>query len=101
MLLYEKKRNALTVYLSGELDHRTAGEIRAQLDTLIEDSQARRLIFDLTDLAFMDSSGIGLIIGRYKRLRRRGGSVAVMGVDAHIDRIFEMAGLYQIVERLA
>ena len=56
---------------------------------------------DLNDLRFMDSSGIGLIIGRYKLMSRRGGSVAVSGPDAHIDKIFEMAGLYQLVERLA
>ena len=49
----------------------------------------------------MDSSGIGLIIGRYKLLKRRGGSVAVMNADARVDRIFQMSGLYQIVERMA
>ena len=49
----------------------------------------------------MDSSGIGLIIGRYKLLERRGGSVAVINADARVDRIFEMSGLYQIVDRMA
>ena len=58
-------------------------------------------MFDLTGLEFMDSSGIGLIIGRYKLMNRRGESVAVCGTDARIDRIFKMAGIYQLVERLA
>ena len=49
----------------------------------------------------MDSSGIGLIIGRYKLMKRRGGSVAVCGSNARIDRIFDMAGVYQLVERQA
>ena len=49
----------------------------------------------------MDSSGIGLIIGRYKVMSRRGGSVAVSGTDARIDQLFRMAGIYQLVERLA
>jgi len=49
----------------------------------------------------MDSSGIGLVIGRYKRMVRRGGSVAVTDPGARIDRIFQMSGLYQLVERLA
>ena len=52
-------------------------------------------------LEFMDSSGIGLIIGRYKVMSRRGGSVAVSGTDARIDQLFRMAGIYQLVERLA
>ncbi len=101
MLLYEKKRNGLVVKLTGELDQSAASRIRTELDALIADTGARRLIFDLNDLEFMDSSGIGLIIGRYKMMRRRGGSVAVLGPDARIDRIFKMAGLYQLVERLA
>ena len=101
MLCYEKNRNTLTIRLIGELDHSMAAQIRAEVDELVSDSKVRRLIFDLSDLHFMDSSGIGLIIGRYKLMSRRGGSVAVSGPRTHIDRIFEMAGLYQLVERLA
>lgn len=101
MLSYEMRRGALIVRLSGELDHGAATRVRTELDALIGDTGARRLIFDLNGLDFMDSSGIGLIIGRYKLMTRRGGSVAVIRPDARIDRIFRMAGLYQLVERLA
>lgn len=101
MLLYEKKRNTLTVRLTGELDHRVAADVRAELDALILDPRVRRLVFDLKELEFMDSSGVGLIIGRYKQMARRGGSVAVTGPGRSVDRIFEMAGLYQLVERMA
>ena len=101
MLCYEKKKNALIVRLSGDLDHSAAKGIRAELDALIAQSSIKKLILDLNGLEFMDSSGIGLIIGRYKLMKRRGGSVAVCGTDPRIDRIFKMAGLYQLVERLA
>jgi len=101
MLCYEKKKNALIIRLSGELDHRAATGIRRELDDLISQTGAKRLVFDLKDLEFMDSSGIGLIIGRYKLMRRRMGSVAVCGTNARIDQIFKMSGLYQLVERLA
>ena len=101
MLCYEKKKNTLIVRLSGELDHSAATRIRGELDKLIQETGARRLVFDLNGLEFMDSSGIGLIIGRYKLMARRGGSVAVLGQDARIDQIFRMSGLYQLVERLA
>ena len=101
MLCYEKKKNALTVRLSGELDHSAATGIRRELDALIDQTGVKRLIFDLNGLEFMDSSGIGLIIGRYKVMSRRGGSVAVSRCDARIDKVLRMSGLYQIVERLA
>ena len=61
----------------------------------------QRLVLDLRKLKFMDSSGVGFIIGRYKLMARRGGSVAVVNADRHMDRIFEMAGLYELVERMA
>ena len=101
MLLYEKKKNTLTVKLRGELDHSVAAGVRAELDELILDPGVRRLVFDLNGLEFMDSSGVGLIIGRYKLMARRGGSVAVRGPGRRVDRIFQMSGLYQLVERLA
>lgn len=101
MLCYENRKNTLTVRLSGELDHSVATGIRRELDVLIDQTCPKKLVFDLKGLDFMDSSGIGLIIGRYKLMTQRGGSVAVREPDAHIDKIFKMAGLYQLVERLA
>ena len=100
MLCYEKNRGTLTVRLTGELDERCAGQVRRELDELILDPRVKHLVFDLDDLSFMDSSGIGLMIGRYKQMRRRGWTVAVRRADARIDRIFRMAGLYQIIEKI-
>ncbi len=100
MFSYDLRRSTLTVYLSGELDHRMAAEVRQELDRLLDDMRVRRLVFDVSRLEFMDSSGIGLIIGRYKRLSRRGGSVAVADPDRRIDRLFQMSGVYQVVEKL-
>ena len=75
--------------------------VRAELDALIGDPKVRHLVLDLTGVSFMDSSAIGLVIGRYKALSRRGGRVSVAGATPRVDRIFEMAGLYTIVEKLA
>ena len=94
-------RDRLTVRLDGELDHERVGPIRAELDALIGDPKVRHLVLDLTGVSFMDSSAIGLVIGRYKALSRRGGRVSVAGATPRVDRIFEMAGLYTIVEKLA
>ncbi len=92
-------RDTVTVQLEGELDHYSAERVRASLDALIADLTVKRLVMDLSRLTFMDSSGIGVIIGRYRTLSRRGGSVAVRGASPQIDRIFQMSGLYQIIEK--
>lgn len=101
MLSYEVKKNGLMVRLTGELDHSAAEGLRRELDRLIDETRAKKLLLDLSGLTFMDSSGIGLIIGRYKKMARRGGSVAVIAANRRIDKLFDMAGLYQLVERRA
>jgi len=92
-------KDTVTVQLEGELDHCSADRIRASLDALIEDQNVKRLVIDLKKLTFMDSSGIGVIIGRYRTLIRRNGSVAVKNPSAAVDRIFQMSGLYRIIEK--
>ena len=101
MLDYERRRQTLTVRLKDELDHNAASRIRGELDALLQDASIRRLVLDLKKLSFMDSSGVGFIIGRYKVMARRGGTVAVMNADGPMDRIFRMSGLYELVEKLA
>jgi len=101
MLDYERRRQTLTVRLKDELDHNSASRIRGELDALLQDASIRRLVLDMKKLSFMDSSGVGFIIGRYKLMARRGGSVAVMNADGQMDRIFRMSGLYELVEKLA
>jgi len=101
MLTHEKRRGTVTVRLDGDLDHHTAAGIREELDRLIADPAVTRLIFDLSGLGFMDSSGIGMMLGRYKLMARRGGSVAVKSGGSQVDRMMELSGLYRIMEKLA
>lgn len=101
MLDYELRRQTLMVRLKDDLDHNAALRLRGELDALLQDGSINRLVLDLKKLNFMDSSGVGFIIGRYKQMARRGGSVAVMNADKQMDRIFRMSGLYELVERLA
>ena len=97
----DARRETIMVQIEGELDHCSAGRVRATLDALIADPHVKRLVVDLTKLTFMDSSGIGMMIGRYKRMRSRGGTMGVMAGDARIERMMELSGLYQIVDKLA
>jgi len=101
VLSVEKRNHELVVRFSGDIDHNAAVQMRRKLDGMLDDAQIRRLVFDMRDVEFMDSSGIGMLIGRYKIMRSKGGSVAVTGMDQRINKIFEMAGLYRIIEKLA
>ncbi|SDK60001.1 anti-sigma F factor antagonist [Natronincola ferrireducens] len=96
-LYYEIIENTLIVKLKGELDHHVAQQIRTELDEMIINKRSKNLIFDLKELKFMDSSGIGVIIGRYKNINKLGGKVAVVEVSEKIDKIFSLAGLYRII----
>ena len=87
------------VRLSGELDHHSAEQTRIMLDTLLKDVTVRELVLDLSDMSFMDSAGLGVILGRFRKLSMRGGKLIVKGMNTSVDRIFQMSGLYAIVER--
>ncbi len=97
---FERRRDTVTARLKGELDHCSAQSIRRELDMMIEDGRIKRLVLDLDELTFMDSSGIGVIIGRYRTLAQRGGTVAVKNMNAHVARIFQLSGLAQIIETI-
>jgi len=87
------------VDIDGELDHHTADFLRDKVDSVLEDTNIKIIVFDLKKLKFMDSSGIGVLIGRYKVVSQRGGVVAVTGVTPQINKIFEVSGLYKIIKK--
>lgn len=89
----------LVIYITSDLDHHTVSDLREKADRMIQAGNARHLIFDFEDVDFMDSSGIGLIMGRYKKVLFLGGKVAVSHVGENVDRIFRISGLYQIIEK--
>lgn len=86
--------------LRGELDHHSAEYLRNALDAAIADPSVQEMELDLTGVGFMDSSGLGVVLGRYRALTARGGRLLVTGVSTPIDRIFRMSGLYALVDRM-
>ncbi len=94
-----RKGQRLKVRLTGELDHHSAEGVREALDALIADTTVKELVLDLSGVSFMDSSGLGVVLGRYRALNGRGGRLLLSGVPANIDRIFRLSGLYALVER--
>jgi len=95
-----KRGPRLTVQMTGELDHHSAERARTALDHMLRDISVRELVLDLHGLTFMDSAGLGVVLGRYRTLNARGGRVLLTGVSRSIDRIFKMSGLYALCERL-
>ena len=95
-----KRGPRLHVKLVGELDHHSAEQTRNMLDTLLKDITVRDLTLDLSGISFMDSAGLGVILGRYRILSMRGGNLTVTGMSGAIDKIFRMSGVYAIVDRV-
>ena len=98
---YRKKADCMIVPMPREVDHHVAGNMSREIDLLAESWHVHRIVFDFAGTDFMDSSGIGLIMGRYKRVMFRGGKAAVTNVGNEIERIFRLSGLFKIIERYA
>lgn len=100
MLQSIREGERLIVRLEGELDHCCALSVRRQLDRMLSHPSVKTVILDFSNLTFMDSSGIGVILGRYRLLRDRGGTMAAMHMNAHVARIFHMSGMDRVIVNL-
>ena len=97
MLKSIRDGDRVMVLLEGELDHCCAQHIRSELDCMLADPTLRHMMLDFSHLNFMDSSGIGVILGRYRILRDRGGALSVTRMNRHVARIFHMSGMDKII----
>lgn len=95
-ITFEMIDDILIAVLSGELDHHSSGEIRETIDRTFETFQARDMILSFKNISFMDSAGVGVIMGRYNKVKDRQGRLAIVGCNEYIDRILNMAGIYTI-----
>ena len=90
--------DTLYIFLSGELDEYNASAARSEADALIDRSLCcARAVFDLADVHFMDSSGIGILLNRYKQMERSGGSVVLYGAGPQIQRILSIGGISRLM----
>lgn len=94
---FVKSKNAVVMYLSGELDQYAAAELKNKIDVEMENSDKKNLIMNMTDVTMMDSSGIGLIIGRYKFLQARGGKVFVCGGNNSVKKVITLSGIEKLI----
>lgn len=95
-LYFKLVDRTLIISIVGEIDHHTAEDIRDRIDSHIDSTAARNIIFDFSSVGFMDSAGIGVIIGRYKKLSPAGGKIAIINPTPNIKRLLEISGILRI-----
>ena len=97
----KRKNNILYIRLTGELDEHSAVDARRNADILAEESAGvERTVFDLGEVSFMDSTGIGFLIGRYKKFRRLGVTVYITNTPPATDKILMMSGVYTLIPKI-
>lgn len=95
---FELLDTTLLVSLAGEIDHHTCAKLRQAIDTTYEKQHAKNILFNFESVTFMDSSGIGLLIGRYKQVTLDGGKVGLYHVPKDIERILRMSNIGKLMK---
>lgn len=96
-LIFKRKNKTIIILISGEIDHHNAKQIRRQTESALNEMGGKHIIYDFTQVTFMDSSGIGMLIGRYKYLQALGGKLAIAGANEKIQEIIKLSGLAKIL----
>ena len=94
---YIAKDKQLIFEITEEIDHHTTEKIRRRMDNEITKYMPRKIVFDFNQVTFMDSAGIGMLVGRYKMVKMLGGSAELIHVKPSIKKIFEMCGVLKII----
>ena len=96
--IYEAKGRTLVIHLPRELDHHNCRNLKYETDLLMAENYISRILFDFTGTEFMDSSGIGMMIGRCKNMDFTGGEVRAEHMNGRIRKIFLLSGLHKMVK---
>lgn len=92
----EAFEDVLTAYLSGDIDHHSAKGIREQIDAKIDEITPSILILDFGEVTFMDSSGIGLVMGRFRKIQLIGGEIQIINTPLYISRVMKISGIEKL-----
>ncbi|MPW26330.1 anti-sigma factor antagonist [Alkalibaculum sp. M08DMB] len=90
--------DTLLVKIVGELDHHSSEDIRNQIDKLLSSNSIINIIFDLSHMNFMDSSGVGMFMGRYKKIKMKNGIPVMINIQDSNRRLLKMSGLFNIYQ---
>jgi stage II sporulation protein AA (anti-sigma F factor antagonist) len=97
-LNFDFNDGVLRVAIVGEINHHNAVFVRQEIDEKIQELNSKNLVLDLAEVSFMDSSGLGLIMGRYQRMQELGGTLTVANPSAEHKKLFKLAGLNKLVK---
>lgn len=97
-IIFYVEEDTLIAALSGEIDHHITEKLRKDIDGEITMCGTRDLVFDFRDVAFMDSSGIGMVLGRYKKVHGAGGRVTIRNANRLVKQILDMSGVFTLME---
>ncbi|MEL7646471.1 MAG: anti-sigma factor antagonist [Sedimentibacter sp.] len=96
-LEFVESGQTMTIRLKGDLDHHSADESRVLIDEKIKDEKYNKIVIDMKSLDFIDSSGIGFVIGRYKVIRKRNGVIEIVNASKKVRKILDMSGIGKII----
>lgn len=94
---YEAKGQILVIHLPKELDHHNCRNLKYETDLLLSENYISKIVFDFSNTEFMDSSGIGILLNRYKQMERSGGKVVLYGAGFQIMRILSIGGISKLL----
>src|SRR5699024_177136 len=94
---FDRKKDVLIVRLNGELDHHESEALRSDWKDKMYQSPVKHVVLNFENVSFMDRSGLGVILGRYKEVLQLGGEMVVCSISPSIKRLFDMSGLFKIV----
>ncbi len=97
-MIIKANNNTLVVYLDGDVDQHKVSNIKSMVDKAIIENNTKNIIFDFTKVDFMDSSGIGMVLSRYKTLENTSGEIALCGVSENTMKLFDMVGIKKIIK---
>ena len=97
-IIYEVSGSILIAQMFGELDHHGAEKVRKDIDDMMQLYGSRNLLFDFSRVSFMDSAGIGVILGRYRKVHGAGGQVVIAACGPKIRSILNLAGIFSLME---
>ena len=98
-VMFRSSGSVLITLLRGDIDHHTASALRHTIDQSMKEFGCSDLVMDFSGVGFMDSAGIGVVLGRYKKLVKSGGRICVSGCIPHVARLIEMSGVFSLVQQ--
>lgn len=99
-IIHKSVGTTMYVGLCGELDESSSVQTRAELDKLIDEFNNTKFVLDMSALKFMDSTGVGVLLGRYKKLKTKGASLLIASPTPTVDKILTISGIYDIMPKI-